>query len=291
MHPATSETLHSVTSADGTSIAFRQIGHGPAIVVLHGSMQAGRSHLGLAQALADAFTVLLPDRRGRGSSGPAGTRYAMAREVEDLQALLQHSGATRVFGVSSSGLVALQSALVTPAIEKVAVYEPALLLDDPARVAWLPRFDSEIADGAVDKALVTSMKGLQLGGPLFARLPRPVLEAITRAAIKREDRATVPAEMTLRRLAPTLHHEGALLAEMNGSLDTFNALDAQVLLLGGSKGLSYVKPALDRLETVLPHARRTELRGLDHGGPADKSTTNPHGRPEVVAAALRRFFA
>ncbi len=63
-------TTGSVSSADGTTIGYLQVGHGPAVVILHGSNESARSHTQLALALADAFTVYLPDRRGRGQSGP-----------------------------------------------------------------------------------------------------------------------------------------------------------------------------------------------------------------------------
>ena len=63
-------TAGSVTSADGTAIGYLRTGDGPAVVMLHGSNESARSHTQLAMALADEFTVYLPDRRGRGLSGP-----------------------------------------------------------------------------------------------------------------------------------------------------------------------------------------------------------------------------
>src|SRR5215207_5748398 len=83
-----------VTSKDGTTIGYRQLGHGPAVVLLHGAMESAQSHMQLAEALADIFTVYLPDRRGRGLSGPyppAG--YGVQQEVDDLAALLAHTSA------------------------------------------------------------------------------------------------------------------------------------------------------------------------------------------------------
>lgn len=53
-------TSGSVTSRDGTRIGYLQTGHGPAVVLLHGSMETARSRLLLAEALADRFTVHLP---------------------------------------------------------------------------------------------------------------------------------------------------------------------------------------------------------------------------------------
>ncbi|HLY30190.1 MAG TPA: alpha/beta hydrolase, partial [Ktedonobacterales bacterium] len=59
-------TTGFVTSKDGVTIGYRQLGHGPGVVLLHGAMETAQSHMQLATAMADAFTVYLPDRRGRG---------------------------------------------------------------------------------------------------------------------------------------------------------------------------------------------------------------------------------
>ena len=80
------------------------------MVLLHGSNESARSHTQLALALAGAFTVYLPDRRGRGLSGPHRPDHSMRTEVEDLQAVVAGSAAQKVFGVSVSALIALQAA-------------------------------------------------------------------------------------------------------------------------------------------------------------------------------------
>src|SRR5262249_54798152 len=104
-------TTDSVTSKDGITIGYRQDAHGPGIVALHGAIESAKSHMQLAEALSGSFTVYLPDRRGRGLSGPYGAGYNMQREVEDLDALLTKTGAQHVFGVSAGGLICLQAAL------------------------------------------------------------------------------------------------------------------------------------------------------------------------------------
>jgi pimeloyl-ACP methyl ester carboxylesterase len=285
-----SETTGHVISRDGTRIGYRRLGQGPGLVLLHGSMESARSHTQLAEALADLFTVYLPDRRGRGLSGPYGPDDGIRQEVEDLDALLTETGAHNVFGVSASGLVALEAARTLPAVHKIAVYEPALLMDGSRLTAWLPRYDKEMAKGKVAAAMVTSMKGLKLGPPVMSVMPTWLLASLTDMLLKSEDKKAAPDDVTMRKLAPTLHYEGGLLAEMTGTLDTFGTVGAEVLLLGGSKGLPYLKPSLDALERVLPHARRVEFAGLDHGGSSDVSPSNSGGKPEVVAPELRRFF-
>src|SRR6185295_3403762 len=89
----TSMTSGRVTSRDGTPIGYLKTGRGPAVVIMHGSMESARSHTLLAQALAGDFTVYLPDRRGRGLSGPHRPDHSVRTEVEDLQAVLAESGA------------------------------------------------------------------------------------------------------------------------------------------------------------------------------------------------------
>jgi len=75
-------TTGSVVSTDGTRIGILRLGRGPAVVLLHGSNEWARSHTQLALARADTFTVYLPDRRGRGMSGPHRPDHSIRTEVE-----------------------------------------------------------------------------------------------------------------------------------------------------------------------------------------------------------------
>ncbi|HEX3196869.1 MAG TPA: alpha/beta hydrolase [Propionibacteriaceae bacterium] len=120
-----------VASADCTRIGYRQLGSGPGVVLLHGGVNASQHLMRLGRALAGTFTVCIPDRRGRGLSGPIGADYSLRTEDEDLAALLEQTGARNVFGVADGALFALHGALSLPNIEKVAAYEPLLFLDQP----------------------------------------------------------------------------------------------------------------------------------------------------------------
>ncbi len=280
----------SVISKDGTTIGYRQLGHGPGVVVLHGAMESAQSHMQLAEGLADAFTVYLPERRGHHQNG-SGKNYSMQKEVEHLDALLTKTGTHDVFGVSAGGLICLQAALTLAAIHKVALYEPALIVNGSASTAFLPRYDREIAQGKVAAALITGMRGAQLGPPIFNIMPRWLLELLTTMTIKQEDKKATSRDVTMRMLAPTLHYDFQLVAEMAETLENFDTIRIEVLLLGGSKSPAWLKVALDALEKVLPQVKRIEFPGLDHGGSSDMSSTNRSSQPEVVAQELRRFFA
>lgn len=283
-------TTDSVTSKDGTTIGYRQLGHGPGVVLLHGAMESADSHMQLAGALADAFTVYAPDRRGRGLSDPFGGEYSAQTELDDLKALLARTGARYVFGVSAGGDICLQAALTLPTIQKVAVYEPALIVNGSLSTAFLTRYDRELAQGKIAAALVTGMLGAQMGPPMLHVMPRWLLESFTKKAMASEEANPNGSYVSMRALAPTLRYDFQVVVKMSENLERFRALHTNVLLLGGSKSPAYLKTALDTLEKMLPHATRIEFPGLDHGGSSDASSTNRGGQPERVAQELRRFF-
>lgn len=283
-----SYTTHTVTSRDGTVIAYRQIGRGPGLVILHGAMETGLSHLQLAEALASSFTVYLPDRRGRGLSGPSGPDYGMRKEVEDVDALLAATGAHAVMGVSAGALIALRAALELPAIRKAAIFEPPLSINGSVDMRWLPELDRELAQGKLDAALVTGMLGAQMGPAFMRKLPRGLLELMTRQMMASEQKKAKPGDVTMRALAPTLRSDFQLVGELADTLDDYRAIPGDVLLLGGSKSPAYLQQAVNALTQTLPGARRVVFAGLDH------SATGPRemgGKPALVAQTLRDFFA
>ena len=122
------------------------------MLLLHGGIQASQNYMRLAAAFSDAFTVYVPDQRGRGLSGPPGEQYSMTKECEDVDALLTKTGAHFVFGHSAGGLIALQAALTLPSIRKVAVYEPPLSLHGSVPTSWVPRYERELVKGKLASA-------------------------------------------------------------------------------------------------------------------------------------------
>ncbi len=278
----------SVISRDGTSIGYRHLGQGPGVVVLHGAAESAQSHIQLAEALADAFTVYVPDRRGRGLSGPYGKEYGIQEDVEDMNAILTQTGAHYVFGVSSGAIICLQAALSLSAIHRAAIIEPPLFVNDSASAGFQAQFDAEMARGDVAAALVTAMKGAQMGPPIFNVMPNWLLKPLTQKMLAGEDKNAEADDVTMRKLAPTLHYDFQLVVEMSSKLETFGEISAEVLLLGGSKSPAYLKSALGVLENILPHATRVEFAGLGHSA---SGNSDWGGQPDRVAQELRKFFA
>jgi pimeloyl-ACP methyl ester carboxylesterase len=284
-------SLGSVVSRDGTTIAYRRFGEGPGIIAVHGGAQAAQNFTKLAAALADAFTVYVPDRRGRGRSGQFGDHYGLQAEREDLDALLRATGSHNVFGLSSGAIIVLQAALELPVIRKLALYEPPLSINHSTPTEWVERYDREIADGKLGAAMVTAATGTKTA-PLFLRVaPRLVVDPLLNAAIRAADKPRKPGsvasqdDVSLREIVPTMHYDAQLIKESEGSLATFRGVTADVLLLGGSRSARYLKKSLLGLERVLPRVQRVELPRVGHLA-ADDS-----GKPELVAVELRRFFS
>lgn len=280
-------TIGSVISADGTTIGYRQFGHGPGLILLHGAASSGYNHLQLAEQLATAFTVYVPDRRGRGLSGPNGLDYSIQKDIEDMDALLTKTGAHQVFGVSSGGIIWLQAALTLPTIHKAAIYEPPFIVNDSLSTAFMARYEQEMAQGKGDEALITGMKGAQMGPLIFNVMPRFLLKALFNMGAKQEKQNGQETYVPMKELAPTLHYDFQLVVQMSEKLERFMEVHAEVLLLGGSKSPSYLKVALSTLEHVLPHVTRVEFAGLGH---AASWNTDRGGHPGPVAQALHRFF-
>ncbi|KAB2379238.1 alpha/beta fold hydrolase [Actinomadura montaniterrae] len=270
-----------VRSADGTTIGYRIYGRGPALVLMHGGMLAAQNLTGLAHALSDARTVVVPDRRGRGTSGPHGPDFHVTREVQDLQAIVRATGARDVFGLSTGALVTLRTALATPALDRIALYEPPLSVDGSAPVDWQPRYEREIAAGRLVSALVTIFKGLRTE-PFANRIPRPVLVALLAAGARLQRPGA--DEAPIADLIPTMSYDLRIIRDMADTAADYKALQAQVLLMGGSKSPAYFTTALDELTAVLPHSGRVTLNGLGHSGPENDED------PTAVAAQLRTFF-
>lgn len=129
----TSAQSGTVVSRDGTPIAFSRAGTGEPVVLVDGALN-DRALNGpnprLAKALTSQFTVFTYDRRGRGESGDAQP-YAVEREIEDLEAVIDAAGGSAcVYGISSGGALALEAATRISPIRRLALYELPFVTDD-----------------------------------------------------------------------------------------------------------------------------------------------------------------
>src|SRR5260370_2048851 len=105
--------MRPVNPKAGPAIAFDQWGIGSALILVAGATATRVAGAALSAHLAPHFTVFAYDRRGRGDSGDTAP-YAVEREVEDIEALINEAGGSAfVFGHSSGAVLALQPAGLT----------------------------------------------------------------------------------------------------------------------------------------------------------------------------------
>lgn len=248
--------MTTATSRDGTRIAFTTRGDGPGLIVVGGALKTADDYQTLAEAL-DRFTVHAVDRRGRGESGPQGDGYDIGKEVEDLLAVQNATGARFVFGHSYGGFVALEAA---GAFDKVAAYEPGLP-SDPFPTAWMKPYVDALDRGDPRGALVHFVKGSGGAPKLIERMPDWYLRLMMRLVFPGEKwRHTVPL------LRPCLA-EHQQLAGLQGETGRYAHLTTPTLVIKGSKS----RGDFQHLEDELKTATFETLEGLDHFGPEGKT--------------------
>src|SRR6516162_8470008 len=131
--------MPTVTSKDGTTIAYSAVGQGPAVILVDGAtgFRWSPEPSELAKLLAPQFTVYSYDRRGRGESGDTQP-FALEREIEDIEALIDAAGGVAsLYGISSGGALALEATLGLPGkVTKLAIYEAPYDDSETGIQAW-----------------------------------------------------------------------------------------------------------------------------------------------------------
>lgn len=258
--------METVTSRDGTTIAFHRTGDGPAVVLVAGALGTRGSGPGELEVLlaAAGFTAYGYDRRGRGDSGNT-LPYAVEREIEDLEAVIGAAGGTAyVFGMSSGGQLALRSARALPQIHKLAVYEPPIIVDDsrePLPPDYVQRLDAA-SPGEALTIFLTDAIGL----------PGPILDQMRGG----------PIWPALEGVAHTLAYDGRVVGDtMSGHPlgAEWGEVAAPVLVVTGGASDRFMRDGGEALAALLPRASCEVLDGQDH-----------NVDPKALAPLLIDFF-
>jgi pimeloyl-ACP methyl ester carboxylesterase len=263
--------MHTVTSKDGTSIAYERTGSGPAVILVTGGLDDGSENAPLAAELAEHFTAYNYNRRGRGESGDT-LPYAVEREIEDIEALVAEAGGSaHVYGVSSGGALALEAAAAGIAIDKLAVYEVPYNMADH----WPQRWQEYVEQlGAV---LDEGRRGDAL--ELFMRLAGSSDEAVAGAR-------NSPYWPAMEDVAHTLAYDAACLGDGQPPAPRLAEITQPTLVATGgahpSEAPSWVlalDQAADAMAASIPQAERQTVEGQSHVVDA-----------KTFAPVLQRFF-
>ncbi|MFD0714111.1 alpha/beta fold hydrolase [Paenibacillus sp. GCM10027626] len=249
--------MHTVTSKDGTKIAYDKVGQGPSLILVAGAFSYRKfpGQVQLAHLLSEHFTVYNYDRRGRGDSGDTPS-YTIEREMEDLQAMIDEAGGSAfVWGLSSGAVLALQTAAAGANIKKLALHEPPLVVDDAGHkppedfVKSVSVLISANRRGEAIKYFMT--KGM--GAPSFVVSLMRVMPGVW---------------SKLMAVAHTLPYDAALLdGYMDGKAlpeKLWDAVTMPTLVIEGTESPVALRHGAHALAGNLPNARLLSKKGLGH---------------------------
>jgi pimeloyl-ACP methyl ester carboxylesterase len=186
--------MQTVTSGDGTPIAYWRSGDGPALLLVHGATADHTTTWRFViEEFERVFTVYAMDRRGRGGSGDSSD-YDLQREAEDVAAVVDSIGEpVNVVGHSYGALCALEASLLTAHLHRLVLYEgvPVSGLDLYAP-GILERLDALLAAGDVEGTLMTMFRDVVEAPPEDIEMLRSQPDAW---AVRLRNAPTMPREL------------------------------------------------------------------------------------------------
>lgn len=261
--------MQTVTSKDGTKIAYETLGQGPAVILVTGATSTRDGLSELARLLASDFSVYYYDRRGRGDSTDTQP-FSVEKEVADIEALIDVSGGSAyLFGISSGGALALEATIsLAEKIKKLAVYEIPYDDSEAGIKIWheyRTKLSEFIKDNRRGDAVALFMK--------FVGVPDEMLEGMRQA----------PFWKGLEAIAPTLLYDAAALGtDRTVPTERVASVTAQTLIMDGGGSLKlmpFMQVSAEALAKAIPGALRQTLEGQTHN--VDM---------KVLAPVLREFF-
>jgi pimeloyl-ACP methyl ester carboxylesterase len=268
--------MNTVTSADGTTIAYDRTGTGEPLILVGGAFSYRRyaGQVKLAQLLSARFTVYSYDRRGRGDSGDSPP-YAVSREIEDLAAMVDAAGGNaHVWGLSSGAVLALEAAAGGVPIRKLAIQEPPLVVDPADRQppGNLNQHLRELIEAGNRSEAIRYMMVDGMGAPAFVP---PMLHLMPGVWKK------------LTAVAHTLPYDTSVMEGYQAGrplpADQWAAVTMPTLVMCGAEKESpaFLRHAAAAVAATLPNARLIEQRGLGHTKALNA---------KVIAAVLTEFL-
>ncbi|WP_382921352.1 alpha/beta fold hydrolase [Streptomyces sp. NPDC057062] len=264
--------MNTLISKDGTKIAYKKQGTGPSLILVASAAADHKDAEQLAVQLANHFTVYNYDRRGRGQSTDS-SNYAVEREVEDIEALINEAGGNSfLFGSSSGAVLALEAAnLLKDKVRKLFMYEPPFIIDDsrpPVPANYVQHLNNLIGEGKRNKAVEYYMSEA-LG------IPSEYLEYMK----------ADPSWKSMEEMAHTLAYDGMIMGETQSGrplpVDRWE-VNVPTSIVVGENSESYFHDAAKSLVELLPLAKYQTLSGQDHSAVMMA--------PEVLAKEMVNFY-
>jgi len=257
--------MDTVTSRDGTTLAYDRLGDGPPVVLVSGGSVDRTSNAGLAEQLADTHRVYNYDRRGRGDSGDTPP-YAIEREVEDIAAVLEAAGGSaHLYGSSSGGGLAMHAAAAGLPVRRLALWEP------PYNVNGRPDLPADTA--SVYRELVEAGRRGEAAEYFMAKVVGMPPEFVAQAR-------QAPWWAQQEAIAHTLAYDATIMGDYTLPVDIAKAVTVPTLIVVGGASFGFMRETADALAELIPNAQVVAVEGQAH-----------NVDPAALAPVLKRFFA
>jgi pimeloyl-ACP methyl ester carboxylesterase len=257
---------HKVKSKDGTVIAYEKSGHGPAVVIVGGVLGDRSQQAPVAELLAREFTVFNFDRRAHGESEDKPP-YAVEREIEDIDAVLQDAGGSAfVYGSSGPGVLALHAAAAGPGarMKKLAIWEPPFIVDGSR-----PKVRSDY------KAELTSLLSQGRRGDMVELFFTDAVGMPAPFVAQMRQSPWWPAQEAV---AHTTIYDATLMGDYSLPRDKVARIKVPTLVIDGGQS-TWLSASADAVASAIPNAQRRTLAGQQH-----------NVDPTAIAPALIEFF-
>jgi pimeloyl-ACP methyl ester carboxylesterase len=256
--------MDTVTSHDGTALAYDRLGDGPPVVLVCGGSTDRTANAGLAAELAADHTVYNYDRRGRGDSGDT-LPYAIQREVEDIAAVIAEAGGSaNLYGTSSGAALAMHAAAAGLPVTRLALWEP------PYSVNGRPDLPADTA--SVYRELVEAGRrgdAIEYFMSKVVGLPPDFVAGARQAPWWSQQEA----------LAHTLAYDATVMGDYTLPTEIAKSVTVPTLIVVGGASFGFMTETADALAKLIPNAQRATLDGQQH-----------NVDPAALAPVLHRFF-
>lgn len=257
-----------VKSGDA-EIAYRVLGEGPPVVLLHPFPANHEFWLPVAEALSTRYRIILPDLRGHGDSGAGEGPATMEKHAADIARVLDDAGVDRapLVGVSIGGY---------------ALFE--LWRRHRGRIAALglcntkaPADSAEARAGRLQAANDVLERGTE---PFFGSMIPRLLGKTTREM--RPDLAAGALGMMRKMSAENVAQVQRGMAERPDSVETLKTMNVPTLLVTGDED---ILTGVNEAELMRQHIAGSQLRVIAKAG-----HYSPWEQPEEVGRLLRQFL-
>ena len=259
--------FHTITSFDGTEIAYQACGHGPAVVLANGLGGTYAAWRPIMEALGRGYRIITWDYRGLFRSGPPRGGLDIPSQARDLEAILAHEKIDRVLlgGWSMGAHVVLEHHRIAP--------ERTVGLFIVCGIACSPG-EGKVPLPVARAGLAALRSSARLWGPLVraqvaSGVLLPWLARLGVVAPTADPEVIRSVSADWNKLDFEMLVANADAVAQSDARDVLPGMDVPALLIGGDRDFQAPLSMMREMAKALPRARLVEVPGGTHYTPIE----------------------